>query len=401
MTVLNIAPHPSDAGSLLAGTSGYGLFRTSDGGVTWREVAAPFVPGPNKPAIKGVVFETGSTVAWAAPLGQRLVRSVDGGASWDTLSTHPGNRQYGLLAPVAGGAGIWAPTIEGGIYLPGTPLTLSSTILPVSDAAYLNKEFGLSIAFWGAPSLASSFRLKCQDFQGYAVWRSEGRDPTTARDLRLIGLFDKTNPQTCIEGYCGDQNYIITPDCFEERRAACFNFSRGDTLEFFDDSIYNGFDYNYAVSTFDYGSTAGSDPASLTRDLVYSARFPGDANSPFAAASASRMVPFRVDLEAAPAEDGPEIYVYPNPLRRDAGFKSAEGERVVFTNLPADSRIKVWTVDGDEVAELPLVGEPQAGGNIYWNTRNSEGELLASGIYIWKVTMPARGDFYGKLVIIR
>jgi hypothetical protein len=38
---------------------------------------------------------------------------------------------------------------------------------------------------------------------------------------------------------------------------------------------------------------------------------------------------------------------------------------------------------------------------MYWLTRNEDNELLASGIYIWKIEMPERGDFWGKLVIIR
>ncbi len=201
------------------------------------------------------------------------------------------------------------------------------------------------------------------------VWRSEGHDPILVRNMALIGVYDKTNPQTCLEGFCGDTNYNITPDCFEERRAACFNFSRGDTIEFFDDNIYNGFEYNYAVTTFDYGSTANIDPASLSNDLLYSPRFPDDENLHLRRRGQSDR-PSGSIMAAAPPLDGAEIFVYPNPLRRGAGFKGSEGDQVVFTNLPPDSRIQVWTEDGDLVAELPradaapdrrqhLLGHPQ------------------------------------------
>ena len=50
---------------------------------------------------------------------------------------------------------------------------------------------------------------------------------------------------------------------------------------------------------------------------------------------------------------------------------------------------------------LPEEGAPQQGSNIYWITRNDDDRLLSSGIYIWRVIMPERGDFWGKLVIIR
>ena len=51
------------------------------------------------------------------------------------------------------------------------------------------------------------------------------------------------------------------------------------------------------------------------------------------------------------------------------------------------------------LAALPP--ENQVAGNLYWITRNESGKLLASGVYIWKCIMPERGDFWGKLVIIR
>jgi len=407
ITGLSVARDPQDQQVLLLGTQGRGLWRTSNGGTTWVEVAASLLPGPNKPLVPGLLFDAsfpGRVYALADGLG--VLVSDDHGADWSQLASQPGNRLLtGIAADAAEAGAIWLGTYDGGIYVPGTPLPLSSTLLGTTDAIYQNMDLGLSLAFM--PGVAAkdtavtdtNFIVKCQDFQGYGVWRSEGHDPVLTRNMELIGVYDKVSPQTCIEGFCGDPNYNITPDCFEERRAACFNFDRGDTIEFFDDNIYNGFEYNYAVTAFDYGSTANIDPAGLTRDLLYSPRYAGDETSIFG--GEGNLTPFRVDLAAAPPLDGAEIYVYPNPLRRGAGFKGSEGDQVVFTNLPPDSRIRVWTEDGDVVVELPRPGQPQAGGNIYWDTHNEASESIASGIYFWKVVMPGRGDFYGKLVIIR
>ena len=105
---------------------------------------------------------------------------------------------------------------------------------------------------------------------------------------------------------------------------------------------------------------------------------------------------------AAPAvveESEEPIYVYPNPLRLGFGLQGYEGEKVVFTNLPPDSRIQVFTPAGDKVVEL----EPalQVGANMHWDTRNSEGEDLAAGVFLYKVVMPHREAFWGKLIIIR
>jgi len=407
ITGLNVARDLQDPQVLLLGTQGRGLWRTGNGGVTWVEVAASLLPGPNKPLVKGLLFDVPFPGrAYALVDGRGVMVSDDHGAAWSMLASQPGNSLLtGITADATEAGAIWLGTYDGGIYVPGTSLPLSSTFLGTTDAIYQDLDLGLSLAFTPGTDPAdtavtgTNFALKCQDFQGYGLWRSEGRDPVLARNMQLIGLYDKASPQTCIEGYCGDPNYNITPDCFEERRAACFSFSRGDTIEFFDDNIYNGFEYNYAVTAFDYGSTANIDPPSLTNELLYSPRYTGDETSIFG--GEGNLTSFRVDLAAAPVLDGAEIFVCPNPLRRGAGFKGSEGDQVVFTNLPPDSRIQVWTEDGDFVAELPQAGQPQAGGNIYWDTHNEGSESLASGIYVWKVVMAGRGDFYGKLVIIR
>lgn len=407
ITALTVARDPQDPQVLLLGTQGRGLWRTANGGANWAEVAADLLPGPTKALVKGLAFDPSLPGrAFALADGRGVLVSDDHGAGWSSLASQPGNRQLaGIGIDAAGGGAIWVGTYDGGIYVPGTPLPLSSTMLGTTDPIYANLDLGLSLAFMPGATAADTaatgtgFIVKCQDFQGYGVWRSEGTDPVLIRNMELIGLYDKANPQTCIEGYCGDLNYNITPDCFEERRAACFNFSRGDTIEFFDDNIYNGFAYNYAVTSFDYGSTANIDPASLSNDLLFSARYTGDEIATYG--GEGNLTSFRIDLAAQPPLDGEEIFVYPNPLRRGAGFRGVEGDQVVFTNLPPDSHIKVWTVDGDLVAELPRAGQPQTGGNIYWDTQNDGSESLASGIYVWKVVMPERGDFYGKLVIIR
>ena len=94
-----------------------------------------------------------------------------------------------------------------------------------------------------------------------------------------------------------------------------------------------------------------------------------------------------------------DVYAYPNPLRLEAGFPEAPGELVTFTNLPAGSRVMVFTVSGDIVADL--TPDLQEGRNIKWFTRNDSDELLASGVYIYKVESPGREDYFSKIIIIR
>ena len=215
--------------------------------------------------------------------------------------------------------------------------------------------------------------------------------------MTLLGIYDRVNPESCIEGYCGDLSYEIVPQCYVSKRATCFNFDTPDTVRFFDDEVYNGFSYYYAVGTFDYGNTAGESPENNTNSMVFSPRFAEDSVSPF---SGSGNISFiQINSDAADPAAGETIYVYPNPLRRDAGIPGSEGETVVFTNLPPESWVRVYTTAGDDVMDLGP--EAMQAGNTYWDTANREGEPVAPGVYLYKVESPAREDHWGKLIIIR
>lgn len=408
----SVAINPNNGQVIIVGTNGKGIWRTTNGGAHWDLVGAELAPDSvwTGRAVVGVTYDPlAAGAVFAVVDGLGLLHSTDSGATWSMYGQQPTNvSNRELLVDRDGSGALLLASYGGGVYEAGAPLELSKTINRGFTAPeYRDLELGLSISFSsGQIDSGTVFRAHCQDFQGYAVWRSGSDAPF---NMELIGVFDKTNPESCIEGFCGDENFTITPSCFGERRAACFDFSEPDSVVFFDNNIYNGFTYYYAVSTFDYGSTAGIEPPALARDQLFSPRFPStisetlnlavsdDPDSPFW--GRGNLSSFQVNIKAEGPVDGEEIYVYPNPLRRGTGFPGKEGEQVVFTHLPPESQITVYTVDGDLVADLGP--DLQKDANLYWVTRNEDGELLGSGIYIWKVEMPQRGDFYGKLIIIR
>jgi len=338
--------------------------------------------------------------------GFGLLVTADAGQTWTEVADQPANRLGRRLVSTA--AGLQRPTTGGGVYIPGTPIsiTLSQTNAK-TDPEYRGLEFGVSIAFGpGDVTLLDEdddgipeprvFRMVCQVYQGWIVWKSERDDPD---NMTMAGRFDKNNPESCIDGFCGDDSFVQLPNCFSERRAACFVFNDDGTVTFFDGNVYNGFTYFYSITPFDYGDVSMvTDPISLASPMIFPARFPDD---PLSDDGDGNRQSFQVNSDAEPALDGEEIYVYPNPLRADAGIAGSEGEEVIWTNLPPDSQIEIYTLAGDYITRLPEDGHPQEGGNIFWITRNPNNDLLSSGIYIWKVIMPERGDFWGKLVIVR
>lgn len=403
---LSVAVDPTDKETMVIGLRQEGIYRTVNGGLNWIEVAGSNLAGTVQPANLGALLELSIRadldhpgIFYALEDKWALLVSSDYGATWEKLEDQPVLNTAKVFEVAQDGSGdLVVGTWGGGTYVPGSPLALSSTYSSFTSP-YLRDtlDLGLDISFSaGVVADADSLYLTCQTFQGWAVWRASGADQ---QNMKMIGLFDRVNPETCIEGFCGDDSYDMIPQCYTSKRAACFDFSTPDTIRFFDDGIYNGFEYVYGVSSFDYGNTAMTSPANSSQVMAFSPRWDGDEGSDFDGVGNASWI--QVNKNAAPdvAVEGGEIYVYPNPLRLGIGISDYEGSKVIFTNLPTGSQILVFTPAGDKVIELGP--ELQEGANIHWDTRNSEGAELTAGVFLYKVIMTEREDFWSKLIIIR
>lgn len=82
------------------------------------------------------------------------------------------------------------------------------------------------------------------------------------------------------------------------------------------------------------------------------------------------------------------IFVSPNPF----GYGQ---DGVVVHNLPAGSKFEVYTASGDQVAEIENLS-----GNFLWDVRNSAGEKLGSGVFLWYVRLVDK-TITGKLIVQR
>jgi hypothetical protein len=82
------------------------------------------------------------------------------------------------------------------------------------------------------------------------------------------------------------------------------------------------------------------------------------------------------------------VKVFPNPHK--AGV---HGGNVQFDGLPARSTVKIFTVSGRLVRELPA-------GESVWDLRNARGQLAASGIYLFLIELDGQ-KHRGKLAVVR
>jgi hypothetical protein len=72
---------------------------------------------------------------------------------------------------------------------------------------------------------------------------------------------------------------------------------------------------------------------------------------------------------------------------------------ITFRNLPQDGLVKVFTISGSLVWEKELMSFNNPSG-LSWDGRNSNGEYVSSGVYLWMVKSD-NGVKTGKIIVIR
>ncbi len=102
-----------------------------------------------------------------------------------------------------------------------------------------------------------------------------------------------------------------------------------------------------------------------------------------------------------PPEEGLEkIRIVPNPFNianRNLQFPG-EGDKVMFLNLPAECKIKIFTERGDKIWET---NHANGSGDEAWYCMTSSNQIVVSGIYIVHFEMPDGESIFRKMIIIR
>ncbi|MCP4546742.1 MAG: hypothetical protein GY835_09795 [bacterium] len=259
---------------------------------------------------------------------------------------------------------------------------------------------GLWISFTpGAMTIDYSVHIVVENFEGYNVWRRIVGSSDTWVNIWSMGFNEEADKfyWWWIDGMYAegeginqtagtDDGYVIgslTPV-----------FGLTDEMVFLDFDVHNGFTYEYAVTSFDRGfrpSNGGNDHY-IVNNLSKEEMNVGNQ---------------RIILNL-PATDTvvKNIYAVPNPLRtgkssrENPNYHNFPGNVVQFVGMTDDTKLKVFNLAGDLLFEAensdPLTS------NITWDTRNQAGELVGSGVYIFRVEEEGTGEEeYGRLCIIR
>ena len=102
------------------------------------------------------------------------------------------------------------------------------------------------------------------------------------------------------------------------------------------------------------------------------------------------------------------IRVVPNPYVMSNMMEEAvtnpylnQRRKIIFTNIPAQCNIKIFTVSGVLVDEIKVNNSPE-NGLIHWDMLTRESLEIAAGMYIYHVEASETGDTkIGKFAVIK
>lgn len=100
------------------------------------------------------------------------------------------------------------------------------------------------------------------------------------------------------------------------------------------------------------------------------------------------------------------ITVVPNPYIEAAiweqqSVQSGRGpRRIYFNNLPKRCTVRIYTLNGLLIKELPFDGGAGGSGALAWDLTTKDGLEPASGLYIYHVDAPGIGEKIGKFAIV-
>lgn len=173
------------------------------------------------------------------------------------------------------------------------------------------------------------------------------------------------------------------------------------------DGPFNGFHVEYAVTAFERTRLASSGTVELRSACEDTIRDPNqiipDGVQPNRAAVWPETIVPESPVDASPPFLS-DVYPVPNPYVRDVNSPSyprweLPGQhKIQFMNLPNEATIRIYTMAGDLVRRID---HADTDGSADWDLRNTAGELVTSGIYLWIVKTDGGEDRSGQLVIVR
>ena len=232
-----------------------------------------------------------------------------------------------------------------------------------------------------------------KDFEGYRIYVGEGR---LKEDMRMVAQFDLAAAPNDTIGFNTGMDSITAAVPYVDAQGHVYKY------HFRLDHLRDGFKYWGSVTSYDVGN---SQIESLESGIPQ---------------NEAMFVPGPSAGELA----GTGVTVFPNPYRVetkwDAGV-TARSHYLWFANLPADCKLKIYTLAGALIFETDFNGgtydgrnargiyqptsdlRPNLSGTMFgWDLITREGQAAATGLYLWAVEDKHSGKRQtGKVLLVK
>jgi hypothetical protein len=294
---------------------------------------------------------------------------------------------------------------------------------PPSPRLHIVAESNRAILYWGrSPELAKDPLTQQQDFEGYRIY-ARSKTVTDTPGWTLLAQFDKISDLGYNTGFSmiqlpreeaavpvinGLDTTYIHPYKLVDSDTLYYKIMDSDTIfyKFVNSGIQSGWPERnvYAITSYDRGDPA-TGLVSLESNIISNLTYVIAGQTP-QDESFSR-----------------KVGVYPNPYKARAlwdGF--GERERMIwFYNLPAEAKIKIFTLSGELIDEIDhsastydgndinnLAGLSSrgavqfSGGERAWDMITKWDQAIATGLYIFTVEDVRTGQVQrGKFLVIK
>jgi hypothetical protein len=370
-----------DAGVL---PTGGGLSYSIDDGKTWTHVPQ-FGPTP----VQNVTYDIAlrKNQIWATNFGGGLQRSIDRGQTWtvvspDTFSFDPlGNLNHRAFSIINADGVLWHGS-AGGINksLDGgntwTNFSHQNQIQPISG----NFVVAIGQQKWRGREYIWAATVNAEDqkeFKGVSVTEDGGYSwrVTLADEFAHNFAFDDSI------AYVVTDNGLFKSIDFGRnwaKFAPVFDQSKGEQF----------FTTEYFAVDADQGRvwTGGPDGVASTDDE-------------------GRTWNIQRGSVKAGESGEPRTYAYPNPFSPSRHNQFRDDGHVRFqykTTRPTKVTIKIFDFAMELVAEVVSQKERPVAGQFaeIWNGRNNRGDVVANGVYFYRLELESEGMFWGKVMVL-
>jgi hypothetical protein len=222
-----------------------------------------------------------------------------------------------------------------------------------------------------------------RDFHGYRLWMREVWETPddSAENFILVReyIYNQHIPGATnnwiFPAYSAEEEVCVRDTITASGEDSCLVWREGvrrDSAMMFQ----NAFPYQFSVSAI-----SASDPQNIQTEQIEANRT--DIVYPRVGVSSS--------LDA--------VRCIPNPYRDSADWEYGGNRRVTFIGLPNEATIRIYTVSADHVRTLEHRSDDSD--QEFWDLKNSDGEDVAPGVYIYHVEAPGLGSKESKLMVIK